>query len=93
MCSSSFLLLVLDERDAGAVTSPAVEHRQCRQRWCNASVSSHVPQLVSVPLNGVVVVQLNSAAKTFYFVGFIVSLLKETTVIRLRLSEHVVIIV
>lgn len=64
------LLLSHDEGDAGAVRlqglsrlpGPAVEHGQRGQRRRNTSVSGHVPQLISVPVNGVVVVQLNSAA-------------------------------
>lgn len=63
------LLLGHDEGDAGAVglqrwssvSGPAVEHGQCGQRWRSAAVASHVPQLVGVPVNGVVVVELNSA--------------------------------
>lgn len=66
------LLLGQDEGDAGAVRlqqwsthpSSAVEHGQCGQRWRNTSVSSHVPQLIGVPVNGVVVVQLNSTSNS-----------------------------
>lgn len=61
------LLLGHDEGDAGAVrlqvlSGSAVEHGQRGHRRRNAAVSSHVPQLIRVPVDGVVVVQLNSAA-------------------------------
>lgn len=63
------LLLGHDEGDAGAVRlqgrtllpGPAVEHGQRGQRWGNAAVSSHVPQLIAVAVDGVVVVQLDPA--------------------------------
>lgn len=62
-------LLGHDEGDAGAVRlqrcgsvpGPHVEHGQSGQRWSGAAVCSHVPQLVSVPVDGVVVVQLDPA--------------------------------
>lgn len=71
------LLLGHDEGDAGAVRlqrrsplpSSAVEHGQCGQRRGSATVSSHVPQLIRVPVNGVVVVQLNSAANRTYIIN------------------------
>lgn len=70
------LLLGHDEGDGGAVRmqrrgpfpGSAVEHWHCGQRWRNATVSSHVPQLVGVPVDGVVVVQLNSDEHTQYVV-------------------------
>lgn len=63
-------LLGQDERDAGAVglqrrrplPGSAVEHGQSGQRRGDTSVPSHVPQLVGVAVDGVVVVQLDSAA-------------------------------
>lgn len=63
------LLLGHDEGDAGAVrpqgrtllSGAAVEHRQRGQRRRTAAVSSHVPQLIAVPVDGVVVVQLDPA--------------------------------
>lgn len=61
------LLLGQDEWHAGAVraqrrgllAAAAVEHGQCGQGWRYAAVPRHVPQLLTVPLDGVVVVQLN----------------------------------
>lgn len=75
------LLLGHDEGDAGAVrprgrtpvAGAAVEHGQCGQRRRSAAVSSHVPQLVGVPVDGVVVVQLNSAAGRTTHAGCCVS--------------------
>lgn len=66
----SSLLLGHDEGDAGAVRlqgrtllpGPAVEHGQRGQRrGSHAAVSSHVPQLIAVAVDGVVVVQLDAA--------------------------------
>lgn len=62
-----FLLLGQDERDAGAVraqgrgllATAAVEHGQRGQRRSYAAVPRHVPQLLTVALDGVVVVQLD----------------------------------
>lgn len=66
-------LLGQDEGDAGAVgpqrrrRSPlpgaAVEHGRCGQRRRDAAVPRHVPQLVRVPVNGVVVVQLDPGTR------------------------------
>lgn len=66
---ASSLLLGHDEGDAGAVRlqgrtllpGPAVEHGQRGQRWGSAAVSGHVPQLIAVAVDGVVVVQLDPA--------------------------------
>lgn len=74
------LLLGHDEWDAvrlqrgGPVSSPAVKHGQCGEGWRRASVSSHGPQLVSVLMDGVVVVQLNSEAHIAYRFFFSASL-------------------
>lgn len=65
------LLLGHDQRNAGTVglqgrtliAGPAVEHGQCGQWRRNAAASSHVPELVRVPMDGLVVVQLESAAQ------------------------------
>lgn len=62
-----FLLLGEDEWHAGAVraqgrgllAAAAVKHGQRGQWWSYAAVPGHVPQLLTVPLDGVVVVQLN----------------------------------
>lgn len=72
------LLLGHDEGDAGAVrlqglSGSAVEHGQRGHRRSNAAVSSHVPQLIRVPVDGVVVVQLNSAADRTSHTGCCVS--------------------
>lgn len=65
------LLLGHDQRNAGTVglqrrtlvAGPAVEHGQRGQWRRNAAASSHVPELVRVPVDGLVVVQLDSAAQ------------------------------
>lgn len=65
------LLLGHDQGDAGAVglqrrtlvTGPAVEHGQCGERRRTAAAAGHVPELVRVPVDGVVVVELDSAAQ------------------------------
>lgn len=58
------LLLGHDQRNARTVVAgPAVEHGQCGQWRRNAAASSHVPELVRVPVDGLVVVQLDSAAQ------------------------------
>ena len=68
-CGCWFLLLGPDEGDRavglqrpGPLPGPAVEHGQRGQRWRDAAASRHVPQLVGVPEDGVVVVQLDPAA-------------------------------
>lgn len=68
-CGCWFLLLGPDEGDRavglqrpGPLPGPAVEHGQRGQRWRHAAASRHVPQLVGVPEDGVVVVQLDPAA-------------------------------
>lgn len=68
-CGCWFLLLGPDEGDGavglqrpGPLPGPAVEHGQRGQRWRDAAASRHVPQLVGVPEDGVVVVQLDPAA-------------------------------
>jgi len=68
ICES--LLLGQDEGDAvrlqrrSSASSPAVEHGQRGPRWKNAALCGHVPQLIGVPVNSVVVVQLDSAEHT-----------------------------
>lgn len=42
-----------------SLQSAAVEHGQRGQRGRNAAASSHVPQLIGVVVNGVVVVKLD----------------------------------
>lgn len=67
----SSLLLGKDEGDAGAVRvngwsplpSAAVEHGQGGQRRGGTAVPSHDPQLIRVPVDGVVMVQLDPAAE------------------------------
>lgn len=72
MCEYRIISLLLghDQGDAGAVgpqrrtllAGPAVEHGKCGQRWRDAAVCSRVPQFIRVPVDSLVVVQLNSAA-------------------------------
>lgn len=62
------LLLGHDEGDSGAVRlqglgclpSPTVEHGQSGQRRRNTAVSRHLSQLITITMNGVVVIELNS---------------------------------
>lgn len=72
-----FLLLGQDEWHAGAVraqgrgllAAAAIEHRQRGQGWSHAAVPRHVPQLLAVPLDGVVVVQLNPGHTVSFMSG------------------------
>lgn len=69
MCKkNNGLLLGHDEGDVHTVggilwrcpfPGPGIKHRQCRQGlWHTTAVSRHVPQLIAVPMDGVVMVKL-----------------------------------